>query len=79
VITITMSSSHTPQRENTNPLAIPRVLASLKDLIVVEETNEERIKLNNKVAWFHDVSTPFTSRNISHMYSLLTTHRMLIP
>jgi putative membrane protein len=51
-----MSHSNTPKRENTAPLAIPRVLAALKDLIVVEETNEERIKLNNKVAWFHDVS-----------------------
>ncbi|KAA1114105.1 hypothetical protein PGTUg99_020740 [Puccinia graminis f. sp. tritici] len=50
-----MSHSNTPKRENTAPLAIPRVLAALKDLIVVEETNEERIKLNNKVAWFHDV------------------------
>ncbi|OAV91625.1 hypothetical protein PTTG_05280 [Puccinia triticina 1-1 BBBD Race 1] len=50
-----MSQPNTPQRENTYPLAMPRVLAALKDLIVVEETNEERIKLNNKVAWFHDV------------------------
>jgi len=30
-------------------------MAALKDLIVVEETNEGRIKLNSKVAWFHDV------------------------
>lgn len=50
-----MSASHTPRRGNTNPLAIPRVLAALKDLIVAEESNEERVKLNGKVAWFGDV------------------------
>ncbi|POW08621.1 hypothetical protein PSTT_07394 [Puccinia striiformis] len=57
-----------PPRERNNSLGVPRVLASLKDLIVVEETDEERVKLNaNKVAWFHDVFR-FQGSTIPHAF-----------
>ncbi|POW22708.1 hypothetical protein PSHT_00970 [Puccinia striiformis] len=55
---VSISNTMPPPRERNNSLGVPRVLASLKDLIVVEETDEERVKLNaNKVAWFHDAYT----------------------
>lgn len=50
-----MSSHATPERRNTAGSVLPRMLDSLRELALVEESHADRLKLKGKVAWFGDV------------------------